>query len=371
MSGAYAAVALTGGSGTGATANITVSGGAVTAVTILNPGAKFVAGDIVSAASANIGGVTGFSVQVASTTINSSLAGGAVGMYIPGTLTAKQTWADSAQTILNANPVQLDMNGCALMYGTGVYRQILYDRLGNVIWDQPTTVFAPSNPIYTGLAGGTANAITVTDSAFSATDGQAITFLAANTNTGATTITPSSTNLPIPVVKNTASGPTALSGNEIVGGTPGNIITVVYSATYNEFFMGNPIASGGSSSVPSGAVMAFALSSCPAGWVNANGAGGTINLVGAVARGYDPTNTRDPNGSAQSIGSFETPMFLSHTMGPNGAGNYLVFVGSGGSIITGSGTNNVSTVSATGLPSAGSGNETRAASTIVLYCQKS
>src|SRR6185312_14036288 len=98
--GSYAAVALTGGSGTGATANITVSGGAVTAVTVINPGAKFVAGDIVSAASANIGGVTGFSVQVASTTINSSLAGGAVGMYIPGTLTAKQTWADSAQTIL-------------------------------------------------------------------------------------------------------------------------------------------------------------------------------------------------------------------------------------------------------------------------------
>lgn len=366
--GSYANVALTGSStGTTATANIIVAGGSVTSVTVLNPGINYVVGDVLSA---SVGGVSGFSITVASISINSSLAGGTVGMYIPGTLTTKQTWMDSAQAVLNTNPVQLDLNGCAVMYGTGVYRQIVYDRLGNLVWDQPTTVFAP-NPVYSGLASGTANAITIIDSAFSGVDGQSITFLASQTNTGATTVNPSGFGA-ISVVKNTSSGPTALSGSEIVGGTPGNLYTVTYSSVYNQFFVSNLVATGGGggSSVPIGAVVAFSLVSCPAGWVNANGSGGTMNMVGAVARGYDPTNTRDPNGSAQSIGSFETPMFLTHTMGAPSGGNYLSFVGSGGSVITGSGTNNVGQSTATGTPSIGAGNETRAASTIALYCQK-
>ena len=48
-SGVYGGVALTGGNGANATANITVSGGGVTQVTILNPGVGYVAGDILSA----------------------------------------------------------------------------------------------------------------------------------------------------------------------------------------------------------------------------------------------------------------------------------------------------------------------------------
>src|ERR1700753_599785 len=99
-SGTYGGVALTGGSGSQATANITVSGGGVTAVTILNPGIQYVVGDVLSAASGNIGGVSGFSVPVNSTAINSSLAGGSVAFYIPSTNTIKQTWQKPAETIL-------------------------------------------------------------------------------------------------------------------------------------------------------------------------------------------------------------------------------------------------------------------------------
>jgi hypothetical protein len=236
-----------------------------------------------------------------------------------------------------------------------------------------STVFAP-NPVYSGLAAGTANAITVSDSAFSGVDGQSITFLGAITNTGATTVNPSGFGA-ISVVKNTASGPVALSGGEIVGGSPGNLYTVTYSSTFNEFFLSNIVVTGSSgSSVPSGAILGFALTSCPTGWVNANGSGGTINMVGAVARGYDPTNTRDPNGSGQSIGSFEAPMFLTHTMLSPASGNFIVWVGAGGNVITGSGSNNAlqsGATSQTGAPSVGAGNETRSASTILLYCQKS
>ena len=63
--GTYTNVALTGGSGTTATANIVVSGGAVTSVTINNPGCKYVVGNSLSAAVADIGGTgSGFSVLV-------------------------------------------------------------------------------------------------------------------------------------------------------------------------------------------------------------------------------------------------------------------------------------------------------------------
>lgn len=65
--GTYSGVALTGGSGTGATANIVVAGNAVTTVTIVNKGTGYKAGDILSAAASNIGtGGSGFQFAVAS-----------------------------------------------------------------------------------------------------------------------------------------------------------------------------------------------------------------------------------------------------------------------------------------------------------------
>jgi hypothetical protein len=63
--GTYTGVALTGGSGVNATANITVSGGSVTVVTIVNVGAGYVIGNVLSATAATIGGTgSGFSVPV-------------------------------------------------------------------------------------------------------------------------------------------------------------------------------------------------------------------------------------------------------------------------------------------------------------------
>ncbi|MDR3464145.1 MAG: hypothetical protein P4L76_17720 [Beijerinckiaceae bacterium] len=64
----YAAVALTGGSGAGATANITVAGGVVTEVDIVSGGDAYLAGDVLSAVSATIGNVVGFSIPVVSVT---------------------------------------------------------------------------------------------------------------------------------------------------------------------------------------------------------------------------------------------------------------------------------------------------------------
>lgn len=66
------------------------------------------------------------------------LAGGSVYFYIPNTSTLKNTYQDAAQTILNTNPIVLDASGQAIIWGTGTYRQVVYDQLGNLIWDQIT-----------------------------------------------------------------------------------------------------------------------------------------------------------------------------------------------------------------------------------------
>jgi hypothetical protein len=63
--GVYTNVSLTGGNGSNGTATITVSGGAVTAVTLVNPGYLYLVGNSLSAAVSTIGGTgSGFSVPV-------------------------------------------------------------------------------------------------------------------------------------------------------------------------------------------------------------------------------------------------------------------------------------------------------------------
>jgi len=63
--GTYFGVALTGGSGSGATARIVVSGGAVTSVTLQNPGVFYAVGNTLSVAAENVGGTgAGFSIPV-------------------------------------------------------------------------------------------------------------------------------------------------------------------------------------------------------------------------------------------------------------------------------------------------------------------
>jgi hypothetical protein len=66
------------------------------------------------------------------------LTGGTVNFYVPSTTTPKTTWRDANQISANTNPVVLDSAGCAVVYGEGVYRQVVKDSLGNLVWDQLT-----------------------------------------------------------------------------------------------------------------------------------------------------------------------------------------------------------------------------------------
>jgi hypothetical protein len=85
-------VPITGGTGSGRIADITVSGGGVTALKVINPGVGYGVGNVLSAAPGNIGGCTGFSVLAAST-LNMIIAppwvdtfiGSGAGSYIANT----------------------------------------------------------------------------------------------------------------------------------------------------------------------------------------------------------------------------------------------------------------------------------------------
>lgn len=75
VDGTYTGVALTGGDGSGATANITISGGAVVAVNINAKGSGYAAGNSLSATDANLGNSgdgTGFAILVGAVDPNAS-----------------------------------------------------------------------------------------------------------------------------------------------------------------------------------------------------------------------------------------------------------------------------------------------------------
>lgn len=68
------------------------------------------------------------------------LVGGTIQYCIPGGLEAKDTWQDYEQTIRNDNPLTLDARGMWPIWGSGRYREIVKDKLGNLIWDRETAV---------------------------------------------------------------------------------------------------------------------------------------------------------------------------------------------------------------------------------------
>lgn len=237
--GNFGGIALQGGAGMGATANINVVSGRVASITVLNPGSSYQVGDVLTARSQDIGGVVGFEVPVSSVAINQGLAGGSVWMFIPGTTNPKQTWKDAAQTQLNTNPISLDANGCATIYGTGTYRQVLTDRLQNIIWDKPTTDTSVQSVQWAGTAVNTStpNLGVLNDPGFNATDGSIISFIPTQANTGAYAVTFQGTSYSnIPVVLDMISGPQPLTGGEIV---PNNVVVMIFSASEDTFHLIN------------------------------------------------------------------------------------------------------------------------------------
>jgi hypothetical protein len=108
--GTYTNVALTGGTGSGARATITVTAGAVTSVLITTPGTGYLVGDTLSANAASIGGTgSGFSIKVqqvggwSTTTISgtNTLTGAALNPnnLITVTIAQQRAWYIEANTM--------------------------------------------------------------------------------------------------------------------------------------------------------------------------------------------------------------------------------------------------------------------------------
>lgn len=122
------------------------------------------------------------------------LVNGSVYFYIPATNTLKTTWQDSAEQIHNTNPIILDGSGEAIIYGSGEYRQVVYDAVGNLIWDQLTaditSTLQAAGIVYCGTSTGTANAqvLSPNPAIVSLSIGQILAFTAGFTNTAAMTI---------------------------------------------------------------------------------------------------------------------------------------------------------------------------------------
>lgn len=116
------------------------------------------------------------------------LAGGLVYFFEPFTNINKDTWQDANSTILNSNPVVLDSAGRAIIYGSGVYRQIVKDSLSNLIWDQLTASTNMSGVWVGGQTTGSANAQVLSIPGYTLETGNLVLFTIGTTNTSATTL---------------------------------------------------------------------------------------------------------------------------------------------------------------------------------------
>lgn len=84
------------------------------------------------------------------------LTGGKVYFYTPNTTSPKTTYQDINQTIPNTNPVTLDAAGRALLWGIGSYRQQVFDKFNNLIWDVTTSTSGSGSSGPTGTGDGDA-----------------------------------------------------------------------------------------------------------------------------------------------------------------------------------------------------------------------
>jgi microcystin-dependent protein len=166
------------------------------------------------------------------------LASGTVQFYVPGSTTPKTTWQDAAQTILNTNPIVLDVNGSAIIYGSGCYRQIVKTSGGVTIWDQPTCDTSSSNLIWAGHSSGPPNNQALTAPNFTLTDGQTIAFIAGVSNTGPLGLLINGGSS-INVLKDLISSSVSLTGGEV---SFGNVVMATYDATRGAFHLiNNPV----------------------------------------------------------------------------------------------------------------------------------
>lgn len=199
------------------------------------------------------------------------LASGCVYFYVPGTSTPKDTFANPEGTTTNTNPVVLDLAGRAIIYGVGTYRQVVVKApclpSGEQVWDQLTADPSSSITIFAGASSGTPNAVTVNAPSFTGQDGQIINYISTYTNSGGVTFNPSDFGN-VPVVRDGATGPSPLTGGELVAT---NAVSLMYDATAGVFHIMSPITWPNTSGVPVGTIIPVSTFIAPTNFAFAYG----------------------------------------------------------------------------------------------------
>jgi microcystin-dependent protein len=328
-------------------------------------------------------------------------ASGTVTFYsnYPTCTILKNTWSNSGQTVLNTNPVVLDSAGRATIFGSGSYCQVLKDSNGNTIWTKETGDTSSTSSLgWGGTSGGTANAQTVTVSGFSSVNGQTFYFVAGYTNSGAMTLSVNAGS-PIAVVKPTPSGTAALTGTEVVAGS---VSGVTYYSTTGQFQL---ITNNINVAIPPGQVATYAMTSCPSGWLAADGTAisrttyaslySTIGTTWGAGNGSSTFNVPDlrgvfvrgtgTNGNGavgQAVGTYAADTYLNHNHTASQAAHTHTYTqvtttaqatgGSGSNYFNNSttGTTSSATPAVTVDTSTTGGTETKPKNYGVLYCIK-
>lgn len=120
---------------------------------------------------------------------------------------------------------------------------------------------------------------------------------------------------------------------------------------------------------PTNEIGYFARSSCPPGWLAANGSSSTIDMRGVFPRGQDNGRGQDPNGTV-AIGTFESEAVqtLGISLSPSfTAGQSIAGAAAGSAQYP---CCNGVTISSGDFSVTGTGNETRPKTTVLLACQK-
>jgi hypothetical protein len=153
---------------------------------------------------------------------------------------------------------------------------------------------------------------------------------------------------------------------------------VTLAAFFGSAPSGSIPASALAASGISGEVRAFNLTSCPGGWILADGASGSPDLRGTVVRGLDSGRGLDPG---RALATFQADSFASHAHGVSDPGHHhgeilaslntsAIFVGSIAPVSPAFSGNSGSTTDAnTGISIQNTGgSETRGKNVALLYC---
>ena len=371
------------------------------------------------------------------------LVGGKIYTYEAGTTTPKATYTDASATITNANPVILDGSGRAAVWlGDGAYKLVLktaadvtIKTIDNITGESANAFGSNVNIITsnTSITAAYANSSLIASNTITLTlppvdqAGQGFYFTIKNNGSGIVTIDPDAAELIDGVATkaigagysalvicngsawytlflatvaaasdNTFTGTNTFNGTSTFNGT--TIVpdgTVSTTAKLADGIVTQAKISAGYGLVPSGAILGFAMSAVPSGWLECDGSAvsrttyaalfsaistmygvgdgsTTFNLPdyrGEFLRGYDHGRGADPDAATRTnrgdgttgnnIGTKQTDAFKSHTH------TYNAFSGGGLSAAangtSGSGTNPTSSVG---------GTETRPRNVYVMYCIK-